>query len=96
MKQYSETKRHRPYCTTVTRTGKGYPCNCPSPTILQRESNNVSKQIDLSMELEKYCKEQKLPFLSADEVLVLDYVTEEQKVWLRNFIARWDEVFKLL
>jgi hypothetical protein len=57
---------------------------------------NQQIEIDLSMELEKYCKEQKLPFLSADEILVQDYVTPEQKVWLKDFINRWDKVFTAL
>jgi hypothetical protein len=59
-----------------------------------RIMNRKVIEIDLSIELEKYCKDQKLPFLSADEVLLLDGVTEEQILWLSDFITRWDEATK--
>jgi len=44
-------------------------------------------------EWEKFCKDNNFPLQSADEVLVLcwDKMTEEQRTYTHNFIARWDE-----
>lgn len=42
-------------------------------------------------EFKAWCDEQSLPWISADELLWLDYLTSEQRDWLEDFIKRWDE-----
>ncbi|QNK01704.1 hypothetical protein [Dyella telluris] len=42
-------------------------------------------------EFKAWCEEQGLPWVSADELLWLDYLTSEQRDWLENFVMRWDE-----
>lgn len=41
-------------------------------------------------ELKAYCEQHKLPFMSADELLVEDGLTVNQKLWLVLFIETWD------
>ncbi len=47
-------------------------------------------------EWEKFCKDNSLPFQSADEVLVLcwEKLTREQRDYIQRFIARWDEMIR--
>jgi hypothetical protein len=43
-------------------------------------------------EFQTWCKDNGLPQMSADELLVMENVkkTQEQKQWLLSFIDRWD------
>jgi len=46
----------------------------------------------LCKEWESYCKENKLPFLSADDVIHRDTLTPMQRQYISKFIMRWEEV----
>ena len=45
-------------------------------------------------EYEAYCKAQGLPWWSADELILLNTLTPEQRRWISDFIVRWDECMK--
>lgn len=45
---------------------------------------------ELSAELEAYCEAQRLPYLSADEMLHYLTLDEDQRRWLSDFVLRWD------
>ena len=51
--------------------------------------NIVDSLID---EFRSFCAENQLPLMSADELLIVGGVSSEQEEFLRNFIARWEEV----
>ena len=57
----------------------------------------MSKKIDLLSELlQVWCKDNNLPYRSADDLLIDDTVdkTVQQKEWLRDFIELWDTTMK--
>ena len=66
----------------------------------------MSKKIDLLSELlQVWCKDNNLPYRSADDLLIddtFDYLnnipfvdkTVQQKEWLRDFIELWDTTMK--
>jgi hypothetical protein len=54
------------------------------------EEEEMTKTLDaLAAELEAWCKDVKLPFVSADELISRD-IPFEQKRWLANFLDRWE------
>ena len=44
----------------------------------------------LSDVLYDFCKLHSLEYLSADDLLYTKNVTEEQRIWLQNYISVWD------
>ena len=38
-----------------------------------------------------YCKANNLEHMSADDILTTENLTDEQKLWLKNFIKAWDK-----
>ena len=44
----------------------------------------------LIAEYHEWMSEQELPLMSADELLAEDGLTDYQKGWLNDFLARWD------
>jgi hypothetical protein len=44
----------------------------------------------LIQRFQKWCAEQNLPVMSADELVCEDFTTLTQKSWLMNFIAEWE------
>jgi hypothetical protein len=49
-------------------------------------------EASLCAELEAWCKAQGLPYLSADELAVLE-LTAEQREYVSNFMKLWDALF---
>lgn len=45
----------------------------------------------LSEELRAWCHAQRLPYLSADELVVREDLSEGQHAWLEQFCERWDD-----
>jgi hypothetical protein len=45
---------------------------------------------DLYHEYHAWCLTQRLPWISADELILEDYLTEAQREWLSQFIYDWD------
>lgn len=43
-------------------------------------------------ELQTYCNAQNLPHESADELMMRDEVTAEQRAYLQDFCTRWEQV----
>lgn len=50
----------------------------------------MATEQELCREYDAWCAEQKLPHISADELICED-VTDAQRAWLRDFISRWEE-----
>lgn len=50
--------------------------------------------IALCDEYNHFLAEHGLPHMSADELILEDNITKEQKEWLRNFIDRWEKADK--
>lgn len=51
--------------------------------------NIVDSLID---EFRAFCAENQLPFMSADELLIVGGLEPEQVEFLQDFIVRWEEV----
>ena len=51
--------------------------------------NIVDSLID---EFRQFCSENQLPFMSADELLIVGGLEPEQVEFLQDFIVRWEEV----
>lgn len=45
---------------------------------------------ELTLELEAYCRDQGLPYESADELVFRPELNPEQRRWVSDFICRWD------
>lgn len=45
----------------------------------------------LAAELERWCMDQRLPFISADELVSYGVITDGQREWLVDFLERWQE-----
>ncbi len=57
------------------------------------ELDRVWEQFEaLSAELQKWCKENNLPQWSADELVMEENISDNQRKWLRDFISRWEAV----
>lgn len=51
---------------------------------------NTDAAIPLCNEMEAWCKNQKLPYLRADDLAAKGYLTSVQKNWLVDFRQRWE------
>lgn len=51
--------------------------------------NSFTTEEKLCEELKNFCEEEKLPHISADELLFED-ITNEQRRWLSDFVRRWE------
>lgn len=45
-------------------------------------------------ELRRFCQEQELPEYSADDLLMLEGVTPDQRTWLTDFCTRWEAMME--
>lgn len=64
---------------------------------LQAHADRLDSQptVDsMAEELRTYCREQQLPEYSADDLLFMDGLTEEQRSWLRDFCDRWETMIQ--
>jgi len=53
----------------------------------------VNELID---QYQKWCNEEGLPAMSADELLWEDCVNAEQKKWLTDFIVKWEKAEEMV
>jgi len=51
---------------------------------------NPESEENLCDQLDWFCMHNKLPRMSADELLLLPTITGKQATWLNRFIQRWD------
>lgn len=54
----------------------------------------ASTENDLINELEEFCKDNGLPYMSADELLHEPDITNEECQWLVDYCDRWMEMLK--
>jgi hypothetical protein len=53
-------------------------------------------EIELCLEYQEWCRLQRLPAISADDLLAEPYITVEQSRYLTTFIARWNMMVVLV
>ena len=49
---------------------------------------------DLCDELEEWCKQRRLPYESADELILREGLDSYEHRWLHDFIQRWDRALE--
>ncbi len=52
-------------------------------------------QDELCKELKLYCDAQELPQMSADELVLQQELSDEQRAYLRDYCDRWDDMVEL-
>lgn len=53
---------------------------------------NSDLALPLCNELEAWCEIEKLPYIRADDIAALPYLSQLQKSWIAAFRVRWDSV----
>jgi hypothetical protein len=54
-------------------------------------SHEIDQRLaSMSDELEAFCKQHRLPFESADELILRSRLTKATRQWLAHFIERWE------
>ena len=55
---------------------------------------DIDKITRMCGELKRWCEEQNLPLMSADELILENDINQDQTLWLQDFIDRWCEAIE--